>query len=108
MEFATPFDDALARTGPAAVFLPDREGKLRFSTEWTLEAWERAVGALDHGLVWVLARDHDTGYVNLALCTSPALLHAHPKADIRRFDTVDAAVAAREAIGRPYVAREAW
>lgn len=108
MEFASPFDEALARTGPAAVFLPDREGRLRFAPEWTMEAWDRAVNPHEAGWVWVLVRDHDTGYVNLALCTSPGLLIVHPKGDVRRFETEADAVAAREAIGRPYVAREPW
>lgn len=106
--FCSPFDDALAHTGPAAVFLPDREGALRFDADWTRDAWERAPGPHAHGWTWRLLRDHATGFVTLALVTSPTLLSVHPRADVRTYADQASAMAARSAFGRPPVAREAW
>lgn len=108
MRFCSPFDEALARSGPAAVFLPDRDGELRFDADWTRDAWERAPGPHDTAWVWLLLRDRDTGFVNLLLVTSPTLIERHPRADVRAYPSAEAAIAARAAIGRPPVAREAW
>lgn len=109
MEFATRFDERLAHHGPAAVFLPDREGRLRFDADWTRDVWERCdPAALTHGLEWLLLRDHDTGFVNLVLVTSPALCRSHPRASVRRFDALDVALAARAAYGPAGVAEEPW
>ena len=83
--FASPFDLALAEAGPASVFLPDREGAWRFDADWTRDCWERAPGPHPHGWAFVRVRDHDTGYVNVVLVTSAALLAAHPRADVAAF-----------------------
>jgi hypothetical protein len=89
--FCGPFDEALAHTGPAAVFLPDREGLLRFEGDWTRDCWARAPGPHAHGWQWLLIRDHDTGFVNLLLATSPTLVPAHPRAEVRAYASAEAA-----------------
>lgn len=108
MKFATAFDEALANSGPPAVFLPDREGLLRFDADWTRDCWERAPGELSAGWTWVLLRDRATRFVNLLLVTSPALLASHPRADARLYATLDDAMAALAAFGSPPLAGDPW
>ena len=115
MEFASEFDAALAAGGPAAVFVPDREGKLRFDAEWTRDAWERQVPPLVWGHRWVLVRDRDSGFVNLLLVTSPGLLVSHPRGDVRVYADLDAALVARrpfllgaETLAAAAVASDPW
>lgn len=108
MQFATAFDEALAQSGPPAVFLPDREGLLRFDADWTRDCWERAEGPMSAGWTWVLLRDRATRFVNLLLVTSPALLAAHPRADVRVYATFDEVSAALAAFGRPPLAGDPW
>ena len=108
MKFATAFDEALATSGPPAVFLPDREGLLRFDADWTRDCWERATDALAAGQVWVLLRDRATGFVNLLLVTSPALLVAHPRGDVRAYGTFAEASTALAAFGTPALAGAPW
>lgn len=106
--FCNDFDEALARSGPAAVFLLDQEGRLRFDADWTRDAWGREPGPHEHGWVWRLLRDRGTGFVTLVLVTSPTLIQAHPRADIRSYADEAEARAARAAFGRPPLTREAW
>ena len=108
MQFATAFDEALAQSGPPAVFLPDREGLLRFDADWTRDCWERVEGPMAAGWTWVLLRDRATRFVNLLLVTAPALLAAHPRADVRAYTSFDEAAAALAAFGRPPLAGEPW
>ncbi|MCB9666105.1 MAG: hypothetical protein H6732_18500 [Alphaproteobacteria bacterium] len=108
MTFCNPFDEALARSGLAAVFLLDREGLLRFDATWTRDAWGREPGPHAAGEGWLLFRDHQTGFVTLALVTSPTLVPSWPRADVRRFGTQAEAEAARAAFGVPPVTREPW
>lgn len=106
--FCSPFDEHLAEAGPAAVFLPDPEGLLRFDAEWTRDAWSRATPPLTRGRRWVLARDRDSGYVLMVLTTSPDLLVEHPRLQLRAFTERDEATAALAALGRPPLARDPW
>lgn len=106
--FCGPFDEQLAHHGPAAVFLLDREGLLRFDETWTRDAWGRSPGPHAPGWRWVLLRDHDTGYVTLVLASAPTLLAEHPRADVRAFATLADAARAREACGSPPVDRQPW
>ena len=106
--FCSPFDEALAHSGPPGVFLRDPEGMLRFHLTWTRDAWGRAPGPHAHGWTWLLLRDRDTGFIQIALVTSPTLIVDHPRADVRSFDTLDDAQAARERFGHPPVSAEAW
>lgn len=106
--FCSPFDEALASEGPAAVFLPDPEGLFRFDARWTRDAWGRAPGPHTHGLVWLLLRDRGTGFVTLALVSSPTLIPTHPRQDIRSYATREQAEQARAAFGWPPIAEEPW
>ncbi len=99
--FCSPFDESLARSGPAGVFLFDPEGELRFHLTWTRDAWGRSPGPHAHGWVWLLLRDRDTGFVQLALVTSPTLIESHPRAEVAVFEDLEAARAARAAFGVP-------
>jgi hypothetical protein len=106
--FPSAFDEALAREGPAAVFLPDRDGHFRFEPDWTRDAWERAPGPHVRGWSWLLLRDQGTGFVSLLLVTAPTLMEAHPRADVRRFPSLTLALEARCAFGAPPVTRVPW
>ena len=106
MGFCNAFDERLSTTGPAAVFLRDHEGMWRFDASWTRDAWERNPGphALDPR--WVHVRDYDTGFVVCVLVTSPTLLPAHPRGEVRAYTSQEEAFTALEAIGRPPVRKE--
>lgn len=108
LRFCDPFDEALAGSGPASVFLLDREGTLRFDLEWTREGWTRLAGEPVRGWTWLLLRHHLTGHIHLALSTSPALLAAHPRADVRAYPSADVAIEALSHWGDPAISREAW
>jgi hypothetical protein len=108
MKFCNDFDAHLAQVGPAAVFLPDRDGLWRFDAEWTRDAWGRHPGPHSVRPVWCLLRDHDTGFVLLVLVTSPTLLPDHTRMDVRAYDSLDAARAARAELGRVPVSRVPW
>jgi hypothetical protein len=108
MEFCSPFDEKMAQSGPAAVFLLDREGLLRFHSTWTRDAWGRASGPHLSGWSWVLLRDRGSGFVQLALVTSPTLVRSHPRADVRTYDSYEAACAARSELGNPPLSMESW
>lgn len=108
MQFCSPFDEGVARGGPPAVFLLDDAGIWRLAVAWTQDAWLRSPGPHAAGWRYVLLRDRLTGFVQLALATASDLLDAHPRSDVRAFDTLDAALAARASFGRPPLATEAW
>ncbi len=57
---------------------------------------------------WALVRDRGTGFVSLVYVTAAALLEDHPRADVRPFDSRDAAEAARAAFGTPPLAPLPW
>lgn len=111
--YCSAFDAWLAADGPPAVFLLDPEGLWRFDAEWTRDAIERLrleahANPPEHGLRWVLARDRASGYVQLVLVTSPALLRAHPRLDTRTFGSADEAVRVRASMGHPPIDRTPW
>jgi len=108
VEFCNPFDEQLARQGPAGVFMLDPEGAWRFEANWSRDAWQRSPGPHDLGWRFVLLRDRHTGFVQLALATSPNLLAEHPRSDVRQFAALEEALAERERFGRPPLCREAW
>ena len=99
--FCSPFDENLAAGiqqedpgGPGC-------GELRFHLTWTRDAWGRAPGPHEPGWRWLLLRDRDTGFVQLALVTSPTLIASHPRADVRSFETRDQAEQHRARFGEP-------
>ena len=108
MEFCSCFDETLAHSGPAAVFLPDQEGKLRFDARWTRDNWGRAPGPHAIQWRWTLFRDRRSGFVFLALVTSPTLIPQHPRLQLRTYDSFDEANAARAAFGSPSIAAKGW
>lgn len=108
MEFCSPFDEALAAHGPAAVFLRDHKETWRFVADWTRDAWGRSEGPHVHGWTWLLLRDRGTGFVTLALVTSPTLITEHPRLDVRAYASHEEAEAARQALGPVAVAEEGW
>lgn len=108
MDFCSDFDAGLAAAGPAAVFLPDRDGLWRFDAEWTRDAWGRHPGPHVIEPTYSLLRDRDTGFVLLVLVTSPTLLPDHPRMDVRAFPDVGSARHARARFGAVPVAEEAW
>ena len=108
MEFCTPFDEALAHTGPPGVFLFDADGALRFQITWTRDLYGRAEGPHAPGWRWVLCRDRGSGFTQLVLVTSPTLLTDHPRLELRSFEDVDEARRALDDLGTPPVAEEPW
>ncbi|MBT3220676.1 MAG: hypothetical protein HN348_16440 [Proteobacteria bacterium] len=108
MKFCNSFDERLARKGPAAVFLLDRDGLLRFDARWTRDAWERAPGPHQIDWRWLLLRDHATGFVLMALSTGKSLIEHHPRLDVRSFDTYELASKEQEAFGSPPICESLW
>jgi hypothetical protein len=108
MPFCSPFDELVARSGPPCVFLPDREGAWKLDPEWSRDAWTRDPGPHAPGDRYVLLRDHQTGYVAIALTTSPSLLRLHPRMDVRTFIDEGEARAARARFGEPPVCKAPW
>jgi hypothetical protein len=105
VSFCSPFDERLSHEGPPAVFLLDPEGQLRFDAEWTRDLYARAPATLTRAPCWVLARDRDSGWVQIVLVTSPELLDQHPRLDLRPMQDYASAAAARAALGPVPVAR---
>lgn len=105
--FCSPFDEQMAHSGVAGVFLLDPEGALRFHVTWSRDAWGRSPGPHEPGWTWLLLRDRDTGFVQLALVTSPTLILSHPRAEVRAFATRESAEAERATFGSPPFS-EAW
>jgi hypothetical protein len=105
--FCSPFDAVLAADGPPALFLRDPEGLFRFDPEWTRDAWGRS-NPVERRWCWVLARDRDSGYVQIVLATSPDLVADHPRLQLRVHGTLEAASEALARLGRPPLARDPW
>ncbi|TVQ93428.1 MAG: hypothetical protein EA397_04735 [Deltaproteobacteria bacterium] len=108
MAYCSDFDALLADSGVPAIFLPDREGLLRFDAEWTRGAWGRLGASPEPAPAWVLLRDRDTGFVLLVYTTAVGLLREHPRMDTRHFADRAQAERAREAFGVPPICRESW
>lgn len=106
--FCDPFDEALARSGPPALFTVDAHGALRLDADRTRDGWSRVEGAPSREPALFLVRDRATGWVQLVLVTSPALLVAHPRADAVRYPAVAQARAVLRALGSLPIDRSAW
>ena len=102
MRFSSPFDAALAESGPPAVFARNHDGEWKLSENLSRDAWGRAPSPpRDPG--FALFRDRETGFVSLLYVTARALVAEHPRADSRFLDDEPAALAALAALGRPPV-----
>ena len=100
LPWASPFDRALAQSGPPAVFTVDADGAMRLAPNRTRDAWNRGAGTPHFERCDCLYRDRATGWVQYVLVTSPGLCASHPRADIVRFPSQDDALRALEALGR--------
>ncbi len=90
------------------MFLPNREGAWKLEVGWTRDAWSRKPGPHAFAPTWTLCRDRATGYVVLALVTSPTLLEDHPRMDVRVYPDLETARVARAALGAVPVDRSPW
>ena len=108
LQFCSPFDEAAAHSGGAAIFLLDREGALRLAPNWSRDCWSRAPGPHASKWTWTLARDRDSGFVQLVLATSPTLLVTHPRFDLHAAADLQSALARLETYGTPAIAPEPW
>lgn len=110
LPFATRFDAVLASEGVPAIFTLDPAGQLRLSPTRTREAWESVPAGETprREPCWCLLRDRATGWVMLVLATAPALCARHPRADVARYPSAAAALAALRDLGRPPVWRGPW
>lgn len=108
MNFCSPFDEQLAKSGPPAVFLYDRHGDLRFDAQWTRDAYGRIDAHPEGAPCWVLLRDTATGFVQQLYITAEGLMPSHPRGEMRRFAVEAEATAAREALGPIPLRPEAW
>lgn len=104
--FADTFDRVLALNGPPAVFSLTADGELRLHPDRSREAWgDRDPSTVPFETCHCLYRDRATGFVQYLRVTSPALCAEHPRADIWRYESEEAALAALARAGRPAVWR---
>lgn len=106
--FCDPFDAALARSGPPAIFTVDADGRLRLDADRTRDAWSRLAEPPGHEPALYLLRDRPTGWVQLVLVTAPALAEGHPRADACRYAKARLALDAQAALGPLPVWSGAW
>ncbi|TNE84333.1 MAG: hypothetical protein EP330_29385 [Deltaproteobacteria bacterium] len=106
--FCSPFDEALAQGGAAAIFLPDPEGMWRFDASWTRDAWGRDAGPHAHAWRYAALRDKRSGFAFVALVTSPTLLVEHPRLDVRLFESLDEARRFVADFGDPPITEAPW
>jgi hypothetical protein len=108
MEFCSPFDEELARSGPAAIFVLNTSGQWRLGPDLTRDGRGRhpEPPALDPA--FALFRDRTTGLVTWFYVTARALLEGHPRGDARFYPTEEEARAALAAIGPMPVDPEPW
>ncbi len=113
--FCDLFDEAQAREGLPALFVVNARGELRLASDKTRDAWQRLPRDAQDRAIFpprqpchCLLRDRATGWVQYVLATAWELVADHPRADVRRFDSQEAAQAALAALGPVPVDHEAW
>ena len=99
MDWRSPFDQVLAEQGPPAIFTVDAWGRLGVDEARTRETWCRVGKSPERSVCHCLFTDRATGWVQYVLVTAEAFCVDHPRADIQRFDSEDAALQALAALG---------
>ena len=99
MDWRSPFDRELAERGPPAVFTVDAWGRLGVDEARTRETWCRLGVSPTLMPCHCLFTDRATGWVQYVLVTAEAFCRDHPRADIERFESEEAALAALSSLG---------
>ncbi len=99
MDWRSPFDQALAECGPPAVFTVDAWGRLGVDEARTRETWCRVGESPQRSPCHCLFTDQATGWVQYVLVTAEAFCRNHPRADIQRFESEEAALRALDGLG---------
>ena len=99
ISWRSPFDEALARHGPPAVFTLDHKGRRGIDEARTRESWTRLdhIGDVVH--CHCLFEDVATGWHQYVLVTAEALCADHPRAKVHQYPSAEAALAALESMG---------
>ena len=103
MQFCSPYDEAVAASGPPSIFLRTLEGVWRVQPDLSRDGCERLkrVPARQegHGLM----TDTATGFVTAVYTTGRSLFEDHPRVTVKWFASEAEAAAALDALGRPPV-----
>lgn len=104
MRFASLYDEACFRAGPAALFTPDPRGNLRVDPERTREVWLLQPHPEGREDAVYLLTDRATGVKMLLATNCPILAELQPRGTVERlpdYATARAAVAAQWAARTP-------
>lgn len=93
------FDEAMAETGPPAVFTLDHKGRLGLDEARSRESWSRLEAGGDFEHCHCVFEDLATGWHQYVLATSALLCEAHPRARVHRFETMEKALAFLDSLG---------
>lgn len=94
--FASEWDEALARTGPPAIFTLDPEGKLRVDPERTREIYLQQPAMLGRIAGHYVLTDRATGLRLYLFVTHAALAERQPRGEVVAYP--DAASALRQTV----------
>lgn len=97
--FCDLFDAALAASTVPAMFTVDHHGRLRLDPDRTRDALSRVGEYPRRELALYLLRDQATGWVQLVLCTAPALAEGQPRAEATRYPDATSALRALARLG---------
>ena len=106
MIFADPFDEALAKSGPAALFTLSHQGELRVDVMKSRELWRQNQGPFLVEACHCVLIDHETNWPQYALITSPQLCIRHERASIERYPAYEEALQAVEQYKKAYYQRQ--
>ena len=99
VDWRSPFDREMALRGPPAIFTVDAKGRLGIDEARTRETWCRVGGQPRREVCHCLFTDRATGWVQYVLATSEDFCRDHPRADIERFESEEAALNSLAALG---------
>lgn len=105
MRFCSPYDLALAETGPATIFLRTLEGLWRVQPDLSRDGCERLKRVPERDEGYGLMTDRATRFVTPVFTTSLALFEDHPRVDVQWFEDEAAMDEALLALGRPPLRR---